>query len=172
MSELLGPLMFLVAFGLIFTGYPVAFALGGTSLAFAFVGVQTGFFDWALMYAMPERIFGIMSNYLLLAVPFFIFMGTMLEKSKLAEDLLTTIGMLFGRMRGGLALAVVFVGALLAEGLLRPDGALAAPPAAACFRLDAPPDGFALAAGIASGSCLFRTDCATGFLHYNNIMYK
>ena len=114
MSELLGPLMFVVAFGLIFTGYPVAFSLGGTALAFAFVGVQAGFFDWALMYAMPERIFGIMSNYVLLAVPFFIFMGTMLEKSKLAEDLLTTIGMLFGRVRGGLALAVVFVGALLA----------------------------------------------------------
>ncbi len=114
MLELLGPLMFLVALALIFTGYPVAFSLGGTALLFAFIGIVTGYLDWSLMNAMPERIFGIMGNYVLLAVPFFIFMGTMLEKSKLAEDLLRTIGMLFGRMRGGLALAVVFVGALLA----------------------------------------------------------
>src|SRR5690606_23169525 len=73
-----------------------------------------GFFDWHLLYAMPDRIFDVMSNTLLLAVPFFIYMGTMLEKSRLAEDLLQTIGMLFGGMRGGLAVAVVFVGALLA----------------------------------------------------------
>jgi tripartite ATP-independent transporter DctM subunit len=70
--------------------------------------------DWGLMQALPSRIFGIMSNFILLAVPFFIFMGTMLEKSRLAEDLLTTIGQLFGVVRGGLAIAVVFVGALLA----------------------------------------------------------
>ncbi|MCP4004855.1 MAG: TRAP transporter large permease subunit [bacterium] len=113
-GDWLGPLMFVVAFGLIFSGYPVAFSLGGTSLIFALIGVQAGYFDWNLLYALPERIFGIMSNYILLAVPFFIFMGTMLEKSKLAEDLLQTIGMLFGPLRGGLALAVVMVGALLA----------------------------------------------------------
>ncbi len=106
--------MFVCALLLIFTGYPVAFSLGGTALAFAWVGAQLGVFDWHLLYALPERIFGIMSNSVLLAVPFFIFMGTMLEKSRLAEDLLKTIGMLFGRLRGGLALAVVFVGALLA----------------------------------------------------------
>ncbi len=114
MVDWLGPVMFVVALGLIFTGYPVAFSLGGTALAFAVLGVQLGYFDFALMYAMPERTFGIMANYTLLAVPFFIFMGTMLERSRLAEDLLRTIGMLFGSMRGGLALAVVFVGALLA----------------------------------------------------------
>lgn len=113
-GEWLGPLMFAVAFVLIFSGYPVAFALGGTSLVFAALGVASGFFDWALLSAMPQRVFGIMSNYVLLAVPFFIFMGTMLEKAKLAEDLLKTIGQLFGPLRGGLALAVVFVGALLA----------------------------------------------------------
>ncbi|MDD9937479.1 MAG: TRAP transporter large permease subunit, partial [Myxococcales bacterium] len=113
-ESMLGPLMFAVAFGLIFMGYPVAFSLGGTALVFAAIGVAEGYFEWTLMNAMPERIFGIMSNYVLLAVPFFIFMGTMLERSRLAEDLLQTIGMLFGRMRGGLALAVVFVGALLA----------------------------------------------------------
>lgn len=113
-GDWLAPLMFVVVFVLIFTGFPVAFALGGTALLFAALGVGAGFFDWALLYAMPERIFGVMSNFVLLAVPFFIFMGTILEKSRLAEDLLTTIGKLFGPMRGGLAIAVVFVGALLA----------------------------------------------------------
>ena len=110
----LAPLMFVVAFGLIFAGYPVAFSLGGTALLFAAIGSASGALDWALLYALPERTFGVMSNYVLLAVPFFVFMGTLLERSKLAEDLLTTIGKLFGSMRGGLALAVVFVGALLA----------------------------------------------------------
>ena len=113
-GEALAPWMFLGALALIFTGYPVAFALGGTALFFAALGVQLGVLDWALLFALPERIFGIMSNFVLLAVPFFIFMGTMLEKSNLAEDLLRTIGKLFGPLRGGLALAVVFVGALLA----------------------------------------------------------
>ena len=113
-GEWMGPLMFLVALLLIFSGYPVAFSLGGTALLFAALGVEMGFFNWALLYAMPERIFGVMSNYTLLAVPFFIFMGTMLEKARLAEDLLRTIGKLFGALRGGLAFAVVFVGALLA----------------------------------------------------------
>ncbi|HEX2168591.1 MAG TPA: TRAP transporter large permease subunit [Longimicrobiales bacterium] len=110
----LAPLMFAAVFLVIFIGYPVAFALGGTALVFAAIGVQLGFFDWHLFYAMPERIFGIMGNYVLLAVPFFIFMGVILERSRLAEDLLTTIGKLFGALRGGLALGVVFVGTLLA----------------------------------------------------------
>ena len=110
----LAPLMFVVVFAMIFVGYPVAFALGGTSLLFALIGVELGYFDWHLLFAIPERIFGIMSNFVLLAVPFFIFMGIVLEKAKLAEDLLTTIGKLFGPLRGGLALGVVFVGALLA----------------------------------------------------------
>ena len=110
----LAPLMFAGALVLIFTGYPVAFALGGTALVFAGIGVAVGYLDWSLLLAMPDRTFGVMSNFVLLAVPFFIFMGTMLEKSRLAEDLLKTIGLLFGPLRGGLALAVVFVGALLA----------------------------------------------------------
>ncbi len=113
-ADLLAPLMFAGALLLIFSGYPVAFALGGTALVFAGVGVEAGMLSWGLLRALPARIFGIMSNFILLAVPFFIFMGTMLEKSRLAEDLLTTIGQLFGAMRGGLAIAVVFVGALLA----------------------------------------------------------
>jgi tripartite ATP-independent transporter DctM subunit len=106
--------MFFGALVLIFSGYPVAFALGGTALLFASLGALTGHFDLVLLYALPERTFGTMSNYTLLAVPFFIFMGTVLEKSRLAEQLLETIGALFGRFRGGLALGVIFVGALLA----------------------------------------------------------
>ena len=113
-ANILAPLMFVVVFAIIFSGYPVAFALGGASLLFAFIGVELGLFDWNLLYAMPERIFGVMSNQVLLAVPFFIFMGLVLEKARLAEDLLTTIGTLFGRLRGGLALGVVLVGAMLA----------------------------------------------------------
>lgn len=113
-GDWLGPLMFVAALALIFSGYPVAFALGGTALIFAFVGIQAGFFDWPYLLAMADRTFGVMGNSILLAVPFFIFMGLILEKSRLAEDLLTTIGALFGPVRGGLAFAVVFVGALLA----------------------------------------------------------
>ncbi|MEJ2204581.1 MAG: TRAP transporter large permease subunit [Gemmatimonadota bacterium] len=114
MSGLWGPAMFFGALLLIFSGYPVAFALGGTALLFACIGAVAGHFDLVLLYALPERTFGTMSNYTLLAVPFFIFMGTVLEKSRLAEQLLETIGALFGRFRGGLALGVIFVGALLA----------------------------------------------------------
>lgn len=114
MSGLWGPVMFGGALLLIFTGYPVAFALGGTALLFALLGTMAGDFDLILMTAMSGRTFGTMSNYTLLAVPFFIFLGTILEKSGLAEDLLETIGILFGRFRGGLAIGVIFVGALLA----------------------------------------------------------
>ncbi|MCB0713226.1 MAG: TRAP transporter large permease subunit [Ignavibacteriae bacterium] len=106
--------MILVALALIFSGYPVAFSLGGTALLFAFLGVEFGYFDWSYMMAMSERTFGIMSNGILLAIPLFIFMGTMLERSRLAEDLLQTVGLLFGPVRGGLAIAVIVVGALLA----------------------------------------------------------
>ena len=114
MGGILAPLMFVAVFLVIFIGYPVAFALGGTSLVFAAIGVELGYFQWSFMNAMPERVFGIMSNSVLLAVPYFIFMGLVLERAKLAEDLLTTIGQLFGALRGGLALGVVFVGAMLA----------------------------------------------------------
>ena len=114
MEEWLGPLMFAAALVLIFTGFPVAFSLAGTAIIFAFIGVEMEIFDLAFLLAMPDRTFGIMSNMVLLAVPFFIFMGTMLAKSRLAEDLLTTVGQLFGPVRGGLGIAVVFVGALLA----------------------------------------------------------
>ena len=109
-----GPAMFFSVLAMIFTGYPVAFTLGGTALLFALVGSAFGAFDLVLLFALPERTFGTMSNATLLAVPFFIFMGAVLEKSKLAEGLLETIGVLFGRFRGGLAIGVIFVGALLA----------------------------------------------------------
>jgi tripartite ATP-independent transporter DctM subunit len=108
------PAMFVGVLAMIFSGYPVAFALGGTALLFALAGSAAGAFDPVLLFALPDRAFGTMSNSTLLAVPFFIFMGTVLEKSKLAERLLETIGMLFGRFRGGLAIGVILVGALLA----------------------------------------------------------
>jgi tripartite ATP-independent transporter DctM subunit len=114
MGEVWGPVMFLAALALIFTGYPAAFALSGTALVFALVGTWAGHFDLILLRALPDRVFGIMANQTLLAIPFFIFMGTVLEKSGLAEDLLETIGVLFGRFRGGLAISVIGVGALLA----------------------------------------------------------
>jgi tripartite ATP-independent transporter DctM subunit len=114
LGDALPPLMFAAALLLIFSGYPVAFALGGTALLFAVIGIELGYFDWHLLFALPERVYGVMGNSVLLAVPFFIFMGLLLERSRLAEDLLTTIGRLFGGLRGGLGLAVVFVGTLLA----------------------------------------------------------
>ncbi|MEC7984525.1 MAG: TRAP transporter large permease subunit [Myxococcota bacterium] len=112
--EYLGAIMFVTAFFFIFSGYPVAFALGGTALLFSVIGIAIGELSSSMLLMFPQRVFGVMSNQILLAVPFFILMGTMLEKSKLAEDLLVTIGELFGSIRGGLALAVVFVGTLLA----------------------------------------------------------
>lgn len=112
--EWLGPVMFASALVFLSLGYPVAFSLGGVAILFAIVGISLGVFDPIFLTAMPQRIFGIMANYTLLAIPYFIFMGSMLEKSGIAERLLETMGILFGRLRGGLALAVVIVGALLA----------------------------------------------------------
>jgi tripartite ATP-independent transporter DctM subunit len=112
--EWLGPVMFIGALILLSLGYPVAFSLGGVAILFGVLGVFLGVFDPIFISAMPDRIFGIMNNYTLLAIPYFIFMGSMLEKSGLAEDLLETMGILFGPLRGGLALAVILVGGLLA----------------------------------------------------------
>jgi tripartite ATP-independent transporter DctM subunit len=110
----IAPLMFAALVVFLLLGYPVAFALGAIGLSFGFLGVQLGLLHPALFQALPERIFGIMANETLLAVPFFTFMGLILERSGMAEDLLDTIGQLFGPVRGGLAYAVIFVGALLA----------------------------------------------------------
>ncbi|MEL7332986.1 MAG: TRAP transporter large permease subunit [Cyanobacteria bacterium J06560_2] len=113
-TEWLGPAMFAGALALLSLGYPVAFSLGGVAILFGIFGMALGVFDPVFLTAMPQRIFGIMNNFTLLAIPYFIFMGAMLEKSGIAEDLLETMGSLFGRIRGGLAVAVVVVGALLA----------------------------------------------------------
>ena len=113
-TDWLGPAMFAGALGLLSLGYPVAFSLGGVAILFGLIGIAFGVFDPIFLTAMPQRIFGIMNNFTLLAIPYFIFMGAMLEKSGIAEDLLETMGGLFGRIRGGLAVAVVVVGALLA----------------------------------------------------------
>ena len=95
-------------------GYPAAFSLGAVGLIFALIGIELGLFVPDFLQALPERVYGVMSNDTLLAIPFFTFMGLVLERSGMAEDLLDTIGQLFGTVRGGLAYAVVFVGALLA----------------------------------------------------------
>lgn len=114
MDSLLPLLMFFGLLVFVFSGYPVAFSLAGTGLIFSTFGLLLGYFQFSFFNTLSERIFGVMSNYILLAIPFFIFMGTILEKSKLSENLLTTIGMLFGPIRGGIAIAVVVVGTLLA----------------------------------------------------------
>jgi TRAP-type mannitol/chloroaromatic compound transport system permease large subunit len=110
----LAPLMFLALVILLLIGYPVAFSLAANGLLFGFIGIELGLLKPELLQALPERIFGIMRNDTLLAIPFFTFMGLILERSGMAEDLLETVGQLFGPLRGGLAYAVVFVGALLA----------------------------------------------------------
>ena len=112
--DLMAPLMFggLVVFLLI--GYPVAFSLAANGLFFGVIGIQLGLLHPSLLQALPERVLGIMGNSTLLAIPFFTFMGLILERTGMAEDLLDTIGQMFGTLRGGLAYAVIFVGALLA----------------------------------------------------------
>jgi tripartite ATP-independent transporter DctM subunit len=113
-TENMAPLMFAALVVFLMLGYPVAFSLGAIGLSFGLIGVELGLLHPALFQALPERLFGIMANDTLLAVPFFTFMGLILERSGMAEDLLDTVGQLFGPVRGGLAYAVVFVGALLA----------------------------------------------------------
>jgi tripartite ATP-independent transporter DctM subunit len=110
----LAPIMFCSLIVFLLIGFPVAFSLGAVGLAYAVVGIEVGAFQEDFLQALPQRVFGNMANETLLAVPFFTFMGLILERSGMAEDLLDTIGQLFGPVRGGLAYAVVFVGALLA----------------------------------------------------------
>ncbi len=110
----LAPIMFLGLIVFLLMGFPVAFSLGACGLFFGFIGIELGVLPESLMQALPLRIFGIMQNETLLAIPFFTLMGLILERSGMAEDLLDTIGQLFGPIRGGLAFAVIFVGALLA----------------------------------------------------------
>jgi tripartite ATP-independent transporter DctM subunit len=114
-NEILTIVMFVVVCGLLMAGFPVAFTLAGTALLFAAFGWSIGIFDFSLFGALPSRIFGgAMTNEILIAVPLFVFMGVMLERSKVAEELLDTMGRLFGRLRGGLGISVSIVGALMA----------------------------------------------------------
>jgi TRAP-type mannitol/chloroaromatic compound transport system permease large subunit len=120
-AQNMAPIMFFFLVVFLLLGYPVAFSLSALGLVFFFIGVELAPFSsgninlsWALLQAMPERIYGVMNNDTLLAIPFFTFMGLILERSGMAEDLLDTIGQLFGPVRGGVAYAVIFVGALLA----------------------------------------------------------
>jgi GntP family gluconate:H+ symporter len=113
-SAYMAPIMFAGLIGFLLIGFSVSFSLAACGLFFGFIGIQMGLLPASLMQALPLRIFGIMQNDTLLAIPFFTFMGLILERSGMAEDLLDTIGQLFGPVRGGLAYAVIFVGAMLA----------------------------------------------------------
>ena len=112
--EWLPLLMFVAVCLVLLTGYPVAFALGGTALLFAAGGILTGTFSPSDLTFVPNRLFGIIENSTLMAVPLFVFMGVMLEKSRVAEKLLSSMGQLFGPLPGGMGLAIILVGALLA----------------------------------------------------------
>lgn len=112
--ELLAILFFITTFFLIFRGYPVAFTMMGCGFLFFFIGIILGYCDFSLLKLLPDRILGMMSNNLLLAIPYFVFMGNILEKSNLANDILINIGNVFGKIRGGLGITVILVGALLA----------------------------------------------------------
>ena len=110
----MAPIMFVSLVFFLLLGYPVAFSLSALGLLYAIIGIELGLFTPNLMQALPNRLYGVIENETLLAIPFFTFMGLILERSGMAEDLLDTIGQLFGPLPGGLAYAVVFVGALLA----------------------------------------------------------
>ena len=111
--ELLAPAMFATMVVFLLVGYPVAFSLAAVGLAFSLIGIQAGAFGPQLLQALPERVLGIMSNQTLLAIPFFTFMGVVLERSGIAEEMLETMGQVFASVKGGIAYAVIFVGALL-----------------------------------------------------------
>ncbi len=110
----MAPIMFATLVVFLLSGFPVAFSLAANGLLFGLIGIEVGLLKPELLQALPNRLFGIMGNDTLLAIPFFTFMGLVLERSGMAEDLLDTIGQLFGPLRGGIAYAVIFVGALLA----------------------------------------------------------
>ena len=113
-TDNMAPIMFGALVIFLLLGYPAAFSLGAVGLIFGLIGIELGLFVPDFLQALPDRIYGVMGNDTLLAIPFFTFMGLVLERSGMAEDLLDTIGQLFGTVRGGLAYAVIFVGALLA----------------------------------------------------------
>ncbi|MCK5395911.1 MAG: TRAP transporter large permease subunit, partial [Gammaproteobacteria bacterium] len=114
MMEYMSLYLFAAVFVLLLIGYPVAFTLAGTALIFTVIGEVSGTFDPAFLEALPNRLYGIIGNQILIAVPLFVFMGVMLERSRIADELLTTMSRLFGRLRGGLGISVILVGMLLA----------------------------------------------------------
>src|SRR2546421_297572 len=123
----MAPIMFMALVVFLLLGYPVAFSLGAVGLIFGFIGIEVGLFRPDFLQALPERIYGIMNNDVLLAIPFFTFMGLVLERSGMAEDLLDTIGQLFGTIRGaflpGLALAAMYAVYIFLVSILYPKAA-------------------------------------------------
>lgn len=113
-SEYLDLLMFAALMGTILLGFPVSFAIAGTAIAFAYLGWATGAMQLGLLGALGQRVFGVLTNDVLIAIPLFVTMGVILERSHIAEDLLDTMGRLFGQLRGGLGISVILVGTLLA----------------------------------------------------------
>lgn len=126
----MAPIIFVSMIVFLLFGFPVAFALAANGIVFGLIGIELGLLEPQLFQALPDRIYSVMTNETMLAVPFFTFMGLILERSGMAEDLLDTIGQLFGPIRGGLAYAVIFVGALLAAttGIVDADSAAGYPP--------------------------------------------
>jgi len=112
--EWVAGLLFVTVIIILLAGFPVAFTLAGTALIFAGIGVLTGTFHEALLSGLPNRLFGLMTNQTLIAVPLFVFMGVTLERARIAEELLETLSALFGNLRGGLGISVTLVGMLLA----------------------------------------------------------
>ncbi|MEY8842016.1 TRAP transporter large permease subunit, partial [Cribrihabitans sp. XS_ASV171] len=113
MTQHLDLLMFAALIVAILSGFPVAFAISGVAVLFAYLGWALGVMDITLLGAFGQRLFGLISNTVLIAIPLFVLMGAILEKSRIAEDLLDTMGRAFGQLRGGLGISVVLVGALL-----------------------------------------------------------
>ena len=109
MAEYIPVLMFAVVCLMLMAGYPVALSLAGTALIFAMVGSATGHFDMSFLHALPNRLYGTIDNTTLIAVPLFVLMGVMLEKSRLAEDLLDSMALLFGKFKGGLGLSLIHI---------------------------------------------------------------
>ena len=114
LDVLLCSVMFILACASLLIGYPVAFTLPGISVLFAGLGYAMGIFDMSIIGGVPQRIYGTMTNVVMMAVPLFVFMGVMLERSRIAEDLLESMGQLMGGIKGGLGISVTIVGALLA----------------------------------------------------------
>ncbi len=114
MTEALDLVMIAALMGCILLGFPVSFSIAGVAILFAYLGWASGAMEIGLLGALGQRVYGVITNPVLIAIPLFVLMGVVLEKSRIAEELLETMGRLFGSMRGGLAVSVVLVGALLA----------------------------------------------------------